>query len=73
MGKNNKFTEVSRIQVSDSKDIVLSQMEDGESGQTIAYFINHHIETDKYSGPTKGVIVPIEDWDAFRAMVTQVE
>ena len=63
-----EFKEVTRIEVSNSTDLVVSRVI--VDGITKGYHINSYVQTLKYTGFTKGgVFVPIPKVDEFVDMV----
>ncbi len=57
------FKEVKRVKVTDSKDLVVSQVIDGT--EVKGFNINSFITTEKYTGFTKGIMIPAAQVEEF--------
>ena len=64
-----QFVEVSRLRVSGSTEVVLSQVVPNEDGEVSGVNINTHITSNRYTGFTKGIFVPTDKVDDFKKMV----
>lgn len=58
MGKKPEFVKVESTECDEGDDLVVSEIVD--DGDVVAVFMNHFIDTDRYTGPTKGVRIPLD-------------
>lgn len=66
------FKEISRIKVTDARDIVASEVIDDE-GDVTGININSFVKTGKYTGFTKGVFVPVDMVEDFKEFVQDIK
>lgn len=64
-----QFVEMSRLRVSDSTEVVLSQVVPNNDGEVSGVNINTYITSDRYTGFTKGVFIPTDKAEDFKKMV----
>lgn len=64
-----QFVEVSRVRVSDSTEVVLSQVVPNDDGVVSGVNINTYITSNRYTGFTKGIFVPTDKVDDFKKLV----
>jgi len=55
----SKFKELGRVQTSDSIQVVVSEVY-GDDKKLAGFSINKYIESERYTGFTKGVYVPAD-------------
>lgn len=58
-----EFKEVGRVRSSDTTDVVVSEVMKG--GKVVGYSINKYVDTDSFTGFTKGIMVPIGKVEEF--------
>ena len=63
-----KFTEIGRVKVSPTTDVVVSSVERPEEG-IVGININGYIMSARYTGPTKGVFVPNDKIGEFTKLI----
>jgi len=56
--KKVEFAKVDSTECDEGDVLVVSEIVDG--GDVVALFVNHYIDTDRYTGPTKGVRIPLD-------------
>ncbi len=64
-----QFVEMSRIRVSDSTEVVFSQVVPNDDGEVSGVNINTYITSARYTGFGKGVFVPTDKVEDFKKMV----
>uniref|UniRef100_A0A6M3MDL0 Uncharacterized protein n=1 Tax=viral metagenome TaxID=1070528 RepID=A0A6M3MDL0_9ZZZZ len=67
-----QFVEVSRVKVSDSTEVVLSQVIPNNDGEVSGVNINTYITSDRYTGFTKGVFIPTDKVEDFKKLVAEL-
>lgn len=68
MAEDAVFTERGRIRVNDTTEIVVSKVTKGR--KTIGLMLNRYIESDRYTGYTKGQLIPTECLAGVRGLLT---
>lgn len=64
-----QFVEVSRLRVSDSTEVVLSQVVPNDDGEVSGVNINTYITSNRYTGFAKGVFIPTDKVEDFKKLV----
>jgi len=67
-----QFVEVSRVRVSDSTEVVLSQVVPNDDGEVSGVNINPYITSNRYTGFGKGVFIPTDKVDDFKKLVAEL-
>jgi len=63
-----QFVEMSRLRVSDSTEVVLSQVVPNDDGVVSGVNINTYITSNRYTGFGRGVFIPTDKWSDFIEM-----
>ena len=58
-----EFKEINRIPISDSTEIVISEM--NKNGKLYGYAVNKYITSEKYTGFAKGITIPLDKLQDF--------
>ena len=61
------FKKVASVKVNDTTNIVISQVI--EAGEVKGFYINNFITSEKYTGPTKGTMIPVAQMPEFKDAV----
>jgi len=64
-----QFVEVSRLRVSDSTEVVLSQVVPNDDGVVSGVNINTYITSNRYTGFAKGIFIPTDKVEDFKKLV----
>ena len=64
-----QFVEMSRVRVSDSTEVVISQVVPNDDGIVSGVNVNTYVTSNRYTGFAKGVFIPTDKVEEFKKMV----
>ena len=68
-GKTTEFKQVGSIVSSDTTEVILSEFR--RNGKLVGYYINKYVTTEKFTGYTKGIFIPIDELTSFLMLFPQ--
>jgi hypothetical protein len=67
--KDALYKELERLPMSDKTDGLISEV--WKDGKPIGYEINGYTRTPRYTGPTRGLFIPLAKWAEWKVLIAK--